>query len=119
VFAERAIIGLKGGVPAEIVLKNATIYLDASAKPVPYVLTDAGRRIGSVRRPFEMACRQAGIADLVFYDRRHTVVRNMRRAGVGYFRIMAITGHKTMSAFRRYHTLDHRDLRQAIGHLDT
>ena len=66
-----------------------------------------------------MPGRQAGLADLVFYDRRDTVGRNMRRAGVGYFRIMAIAGHKTMSACRRYHTLDHQDLQQAIGHLDT
>jgi tRNA(Leu) C34 or U34 (ribose-2'-O)-methylase TrmL len=46
-------------------------------------------------------------------------VTNMRRAGVDYFRIMAITGHKTMSAFKRYHTIDHQDLHQAIGQLDT
>jgi hypothetical protein len=32
---------------------------------------------------------------------------------------MAITGHKTMSAFKRYHTIDHEDLHQAIGQLDT
>ncbi len=44
---------------------------------------------------------------------------NMRRAGVDYFRIMAITGHKTMSAFTRYYTIDHQDLHQAIGQLDT
>ena len=43
----------------------------------------------------------------------------MRRAGMDYFRIMAITGHKTMSVFKRYHTIDHEDLQQAIGQLDT
>src|SRR5262249_5294679 len=32
-------------------LKNATIYLYASGKPLPYVFTHAGRRIGAVRRP--------------------------------------------------------------------
>jgi hypothetical protein len=42
-------------------------------------------------------------------------VTNLRWAGVDYFRILAITGHKTMSAFKRYHTIDHQDLHQAIG----
>jgi integrase len=65
-------------------LKNATIYLNASGKPVPYVFTYAGRRIGAIRRAFETACRQAGITDLVFHDLRHTFVTNMRRAGVDY-----------------------------------
>jgi integrase len=98
-------------------LKNATIYLDAAGHRVPYVFTYAGKRIGSVRRAFETACSQAGLANVVFHDLRHTFVTNMRRAGVDYFRIMAITGHKTMSAFKRYHTIDQQDLRQAIGQL--
>ena len=68
---------------------------------------------------FETACRQAGITDLVFHDLRHTFVTTMRRAGVDYFRRMAITGHKTMSAFKRYHPIDHQDLHQAIDQLDT
>jgi integrase len=100
-------------------LKGATIYLNAAGQRVPYVFTYAGRRIGSVRRAFETACRQAGLANVVFHDLRHTFVTNMRRAGVDYFRIMAISGHKTMSAFKRYHTIDHQDLHQAIGQLDT
>jgi integrase len=100
-------------------LKNATIYLDAAGYRVPYVFTYAGKGIGSVRRAFETTCREAGITDTVFHDLRHTFVTNMRRAGVDYFRIMAITGHKTMSAFKRYHTIDHQDLHQAIGQLDT
>ena len=100
-------------------LKNVTIYLDAAGHRVPYVFTYAGKCLGSVRRAFETTCRQAGITDTVFHDLRHTFVTNMRRAGVDYFRIMAITGHKTMSAFKRYHTIDHQDLHQAIGQLDT
>jgi hypothetical protein len=44
---------------------------------------------------------------------------NMRQAGVDYFRIMAVTGHKTMSAFKRYHTIDHQDLHRASDPLDT
>ena len=43
----------------------------------------------------------------------------MRRAGVDYFRIMAITGHRTMEVFRRYHTIDQDDLHHAVRQLDT
>jgi site-specific recombinase XerD len=56
---------------------------------------------------------------VVCRDLRHAFVTNMRSAGVDYFRITAITGHKTMSAFKRYHTIDHQELHQAIGQLDT
>lgn len=100
-------------------LKNATIYLDSLGKPVPHIFTYAGRRLGSVRWAFETACRQAAIANLVFHDLRHTFVTKIRRAGVDYLRIIAITGHKTMVAFKRYHTIDHQDLHQTIGQLDT
>src|SRR6266545_715344 len=100
-------------------LRNATIYLDESGQRVPWVFTYAGKRILSVRRAFEVACRKAGIDNVVFHDLRHTFVTNMRRAGVDYFRIMAITGHRTMEVFKRYHTIDQDDLRQAVSQLDT
>ena len=100
-------------------LQNATIYLNESDQRVPYVFTYAGRKIGSVPCAFETACRAAGISDAVFHDLRHTFVTNMRWAGVDYFRIMAITGHKTMSVFKRYNTVDHQDLQHAIGQVDT
>jgi len=54
-----------------------------------------------------------------FHDLRHTFVTNARRAGIDYFRIMAITGHKTMVVFKRYNTVDEADLRQAMQQMDT
>jgi integrase len=100
-------------------LRNATIYLDESGQRVPWVFTYAGKRILSVRRAFETACREAGLNDVVFHDLRHTFVTNMRRAGVDYFRIMAVTGHKTMTVFKRYNTIDEADLKQAMIQMDT
>jgi hypothetical protein len=46
-------------------------------------------------------------------------VTNARRAGIDYFRIMAMTGHKTMAVFKRYNTVDEHDLRQAMQQMDT
>jgi integrase len=73
-------------------LRNATIYLDESGQRVPWGFTYAGKRILSVRRAFEVACRNAGIDNVVVHDLRHTFVTNIRRAGVDYFRITAVTG---------------------------
>jgi integrase len=100
-------------------LQQSTIYLAANGQRVPQVFTYGGKPIGSIRRAFETACQRAGIAGAVFHDLRHTFVTNMRRAGVDYFRIMAITGHRTMDVFKRYHTIDQDDLRLAVSQLDT
>jgi integrase len=101
------------------VLQQSTIYLASDGQRVPQVFTYGGKLIGSIRRAFETACQRAGITGVVFHDLRHTFVTNMRRAGVDYFRIMAITGHRTMEVFKRYHTIDQDDLRQAVSQLDT
>jgi integrase len=73
----------------------------------------------SVTHAFERACKKAGVTHATFHDLRHTFVINARRAGIDYFRIMAITGHKTMAVFKRYNTIDQRDLQGAIRQLDT
>jgi len=68
---------------------------------------------------FARACQKADVANVTFHDLRHTFVTNARRAGIDYFRIMAISGHKTMLVFKRYHTIDAGDLTQAIHQMDT
>jgi integrase len=100
-------------------LHQSTIYLADDGRRVSYVFTYGGKRIGSIRRAFETACQRAGISGVVFYDLRHTFVTNMRWAGVEYFRIMAITGHRTMDVFKRYRTIDQDDLHYAVHQLDT
>jgi integrase len=100
-------------------LQQFTIYLTVDGQGVLYVFTYGGKPIGSIRRAFETACQRAGIAGVVFHDLRHAFVTNMQRAGVDYFRIMAITGHRTMEVFKRYHTIDQDDLRLADSQLDT
>ena len=100
-------------------LKKSTIYLSALGERVPCVFTYHGKPIQAIRRAFETACQRAGISGVVFHDPRHTFVTNRRWAEADYFRMMAITGHRTTEAFKRYHTIDHRDLHQAIGQLGT
>jgi integrase len=73
----------------------------------------------SITHAFTRACQQAGVTNATFHDLRHTFVTNARRAGIDYFRIMAITGHKTMAVFKRYNMMDEADLRQAMRQMDT
>jgi integrase len=73
----------------------------------------------AVSMAFQRACRQVGITDATFHDLRHTFVTNARRAGIDYFRIMAMTGHKMLRMFQRYNLVDEQDLQKAIRQLDT
>jgi integrase len=49
-----------------------------------------------------------------FHDLRHTVINNWQLQDHDYFRIMAATGHKTMSVFKRYNTVTKAELK-ALG----
>ncbi len=48
-------------------------------------------------------------------DLRHTFINNRRLEGHDYFRIMAATGHKTMSVFKRYNTVSREELKALVG----
>lgn len=81
----------------------------------PSVFHWRGRPIGKLRRSWQRACRQAGIAGRLLHDFRRTAVRNLIRAGVQQAIAMKITGHKTDSVFRRYLIVDEELLAEATG----
>jgi integrase len=81
---------------------------------VPVFMRD-GKPIVSIRDAFESACKRAEIDDFHFHDLRHTFVNNRRLEGHDYFRIMAATGHKTMSVFKRYNTVSRDELKALVG----
>jgi integrase len=83
------------------------------------VFTCQGRPLKTVRDPFQRACRQRGFTDGRFHDLRHTAATHLLRADVDTLTAMKITGHKTMAAFRRYHTIDEHDLMGAQRQMDT
>jgi integrase len=83
--------------------------------PAVKVFTYAGRQIGAIKRGFTTACKGAGIVDFTFHDLRHTAINNWRLQGHDYFRIMAATGHKTMTVFKRYNTVSREELRALVG----
>jgi integrase len=109
--------------------KSATRYLSCPwvfVNPALMAARQASADAGDPRyyatgttRAFMRACQKAGVTNATFHDMRHTVVTNARRAGIDYFRIMAITGHQTMAVFKRYNTVVEADLRQAMRQMDT
>ena len=83
--------------------------------PAVKVFTYAGRQIGAIKTAFKPACKRAGIEDFTFHDLRHTAINNWRLQGHDYFRIMAATGHKTMTVFKRYNTVSKEELKALVG----
>jgi integrase len=109
--------------------KSATRYLNCPWVFVNLVLMDAWQdspervdpryHATSITHAFMRACQNADVKNATFHDLRHTFVTNARRAGIDYFRIMAITGHKTMAVFKRYNTVDEADSRDAMQLLES
>ena len=56
------------------------------------------------RRPAR-GCHRAGVHRLV-HDFRRTVARDGVEAGTDIFSVMALTGHRSLTTFRRYNIID-------------
>jgi len=77
--------------------------------------TSEGWQIGPRKTAFKSACRRAEIEDFTFHDLRHTAFNNWRLQGHDYFRIMAATGRKTTTVFKRYKTVSQEELKALAG----
>jgi integrase len=75
-----------------------------------------GRRILEFRKSWAAACKRAGCSKL-FHDLRRSAVRDMIRSGVPQSVAMDISGHKTVSMFKRYNITDQRDKAAAFERL--
>ena len=79
-----------------------------------FVFTYEGEPFKSIKYSLAKALERAGIEDFRFHDLRHTYTTNARKAGVDRTVIMKLTGHKTLSMFTRYNSVDEADARQAL-----
>lgn len=76
--------------------------------------------INNIRIAHESVCKKAGIENFWFHDYRHTCINNWRKAGHDYFKIMAASGHKTISVFKRYNMVDEAELKTLVqSQMDT
>jgi integrase len=83
--------------------------------PAGKVFTGAGRQIAALKQAFKPACQRAGRENFTCHDLRHTAINNWRLQGHDYFRIMAATGHKTMTVFKRYNIVSQEELPALVG----
>jgi integrase len=83
-----------------------------------YVFTYRGKPIKEFRQGFNKALEKAGIENFHFHDLGHTFNTNMRKAGINQTIIMKLTGHKTLSMFNLYNTVDQEDATDAMKRLN-
>jgi integrase len=81
------------------------------------VFTRGGKPITSstIRVGLDIGCKRAGIENFTFHDLRHTFNTNAFMAGVPIPIIMKITGHKSLTMFKRYTTITTEDLKAAVS----
>ena len=83
--------------------------------PAVRVFTYEGKPVISIQKDFDEARQAAGLEDFTFHDLRHTAINNWRLQGHDFFRIMAVSGHKTMNVFKRYNTVSKDELKVLVG----
>ncbi len=82
------------------------------------VFTRKGIPIVSMHKAFRAACKEAGVGDRILHDLRRSAIRRMVRKGISETVAMKLSGHKTMSVFRRYDITSTDDLRDAAQRLE-
>jgi integrase len=88
-------------------------FLRSQPRTSDYLFARGDKPIKNFRESWDLACKRAGVPELLFHDLRRTAVRNLRRAGVPETVIMKITGHRKRSVFERYNITDHSDTLEA------
>jgi len=69
-----------------------------------------GQPFDEIKHSFQSSCRKAKIENFIFHDLRHCALNNLRKAGNDFFQIMAMSGHKTISVFKRYNLVTEEEL---------
>lgn len=64
----------------------------------------------AIKHSFQFACEKVKIEDFTFHDLRQCALNNLRKAGNDFFQIMAMSGHKTISVFKRYNLVTKDEL---------
>ena len=84
---------------------------------IPGVFHRNGKPIGSFRKAWATACKNAGVPGRIPHDLRRTAVRNLERAGVPRSVAMKMVGHRTEAIYRRYAIVDEAMLREGAEKL--
>lgn len=68
-----------------------------------------------IRWAHDKTCKKADIEGFTFHDFRHTCINNWRKEGHDYFKIMAASGHKTISVFKRYNMVNEDEIKTLVN----
>jgi len=84
-----------------------------------HVFLYKGQPIKGIKTAFNTARKVAGVKDFRFHDLRHCAATNLRRAGVDTATAMKIVGHKSEKMWKRYNSIEEKDLLNAASRLNT
>ncbi|MGO9058578.1 MAG: site-specific integrase [Candidatus Binataceae bacterium] len=87
---------------------------------VPNVFHRNGRpiqRIHTYAGAWATATRKVGLPGLLIHDLRRSGIKNLIDAGIDMKTAMAVSGHKTVGTFMRYHIIDDHDVAKALDRL--
>ncbi|MBT4264566.1 MAG: tyrosine-type recombinase/integrase [Deltaproteobacteria bacterium] len=76
------------------------------------VFLNDGKPIVRIFNGYKSALKRAEIEDFTFHDLRHCAINNLRLAKNDHLAIMAMSGHKTVSVFRRYNLVTESELKE-------
>ena len=67
---------------------------------------------GNYKLQWSRTVQEAELGDFTFHNLRHCAINNLRLPGNDHFTIMAISGHRTTSVFRRYNVVTEEELQK-------
>lgn len=112
-----SVLRTKNGQPiVQPLSERAAAELEAlPGRPHPdaFVFEGRGGRPFHIRRLWSAVCREAGLPGRNFHQLRHSCGHALATAGVGQAQIMAVMGHRTLTASARYmhsNVADKRDV---------
>jgi integrase len=104
IWVPNAKTGQSYGVPMSARVREVMLELRRTSGRSEYVFTNpqTGKPYKELRRPFDTACRRAGIRGLRWHDLRHTFGTRLAEAGHSEATIAELMGHAEPKTTRRY-----------------
>ncbi|HVG30826.1 MAG TPA: site-specific integrase [Pyrinomonadaceae bacterium] len=116
IWVPNAKTGQSYQVPMSAQVREIMLELRRAAEGSEYVFANpqTGRAYTELRRPFDSACREAGVKGLRWHDLRHTFGTRLAEAGHSEATIAELMGHSDPKTTRRYTHGTERAKRAAV-----